>query len=79
MLASKNDVLLEMYNNLSQRIKRIRYSSEMSDDFWRKAVNDHENMIEALQARDGERLGHILRSHLSHKLEAANLTGIVTD
>ena len=79
MLASKNDLLLEMYNNLSQRIKRIRYSSEMSDDFWRKAVTDHENMIEALQARDGERLGNILRSHLSHKLEAANLTGIVTD
>lgn len=79
MLASKNDVLLEMYNNLSQRVKRIRYSSEMSDDYWHKAVNDHENMVEALQDRDGERLGNILRSHLSHKLEAANLTGIVTD
>jgi DNA-binding GntR family transcriptional regulator len=79
MLASRNNVLLEMYNNLSQRIKRIRYSAQMTDDYWRKAVNDHENMIEALQDRDGERLGNILRSHLSHKLEAANLTGMVTD
>jgi DNA-binding GntR family transcriptional regulator len=79
MLASKNDVLLEVYNNLSQRIKRIRYSSQMTDDYWHKAVNDHEQMIEALQNRDGERLGNILRSHLGHKLEAANLTGMVTD
>jgi DNA-binding GntR family transcriptional regulator len=79
MLASKNDVLLEMYNNLSQRIKRIRYSAQMTDAYWHKAVNDHEHMIEALKDRDGERLGNILRSHLGHKLEAANLTGMITD
>jgi DNA-binding GntR family transcriptional regulator len=79
MLASKNDVLLEMYNNLSQRIVRIRYSAQMTDDYWHKAVKDHEQMIEALQDRDGERLGNILRCHLSSKLEAANLTGMKTD
>ncbi|MBU2954072.1 GntR family transcriptional regulator [Marinobacter sp. F3R08] len=80
MLASKNDVLMEMYNNLSQRIKQIRYSAQMTDEYWHKAVNDHENMIKALEDRDGERLGNILRSHLGHhKLESADLKGMIAE
>jgi DNA-binding GntR family transcriptional regulator len=77
LLASGNPILLEMYNNLSQRVKRIRYTMEMNEDFWRKAVNDHEEMIDALRDRDGKRLGNILRGHLSHKLEAVNLEGVI--
>ncbi|RBW50547.1 GntR family transcriptional regulator [Marinobacter sp. F3R11] len=80
MLASKNDVLMEMYNNLSQRIKQIRYSAQMTDEYWNKAVNDHENMIEALEDRDGERLGNILRNHLGHhKLESEDLKEMIAD
>ncbi|MBE7375904.1 GntR family transcriptional regulator [Pseudomonas lopnurensis] len=76
--ASRNPILLEMYNNLSQRIKRIRYSMEMNEAFWRKAMNEHEEMIEALRDRDGKRLGDILRGHLSRKLEAVNLAGVIS-
>lgn len=76
LAASGNAVLLEMYNNLSQRIKRFRFTAEMSPEFWQKAVNDHEEMIKALQNRDGKRLGDILREHLNHKLEAENLSGV---
>jgi len=76
--ASRNPILIEMYNNLSQRIKRIRYSMEMNEAFWRKAMNEHEEMIEALRDRDGKRLGDILRGHLSHKLEAVNLAGVIS-
>lgn len=79
LAASRNELLLEIYNNLSQRVKQVRYSAEMTDDFWRKAVSDHEQMIDALRKRDGKRLGDILRHHLSHKLEVANLSGIVAD
>ncbi|KGE78792.1 GntR family transcriptional regulator [Halomonas salina] len=79
LAASGNEILIEMYNNLSHRVKRVRYSNEMSDDFWRKAVEDHENMISALTQRDGQRLGQILRDHLGNKLEVASLTGILDD
>lgn len=78
LLASRNPILLEMYNNLSQRVKRIRYTMEMNEEFWRKAMNDHEEMIDALRDRDAKRLGDILRGHLSHKLEAVNLAGVIT-
>lgn len=79
LAASRNELLQEMYNNLSQRIKRIRYSMEMSDAFWNKAVSDHEEMIEALRERNGKRLGDILRHHLSHKLEAVKLGDVITE
>ncbi|QJQ95912.1 MULTISPECIES: GntR family transcriptional regulator [Halomonadaceae] len=79
LAASNNEVLQEMYNNLSQRVKRVRYSKKMTDSFWRKAVNDHEKMIVALKARDGAQLGQILREHLCNKLEVASLSGVIMD
>lgn len=79
LAASDNEILIEMYNNLSHRVKRVRYSKKMSDDFWRQAVDDHEEMIQALSQRDGRRLGQILRDHLCNKLEAASLAGILDD
>jgi DNA-binding GntR family transcriptional regulator len=79
LAASANEVLQETYNNLSQRVKRVRYSKKMTDDFWRKAVQDHEHMILALEARDGRRLGQILRDHLCNKLEVASLAGVIEE
>ena len=77
--AADNDVLEEMYNTLSQRVKRVRYSKKMTDDFWKRAVEDHEAMIEALQKRDGLMLGRILREHLCNKLEVASLDGMIEE
>ncbi|MGE4534134.1 GntR family transcriptional regulator [Halomonas sp.] len=79
MTASGNEVLQEMYDNLSQRVKRVRYSKKMTDDFWRRAVQDHEEMITALEARDGKRLGRVLREHLCNKLEVATLSGVIEE
>ena len=79
LAASGNEVLQETYSNLNQRVKRVRYSKKMTDDFWRKAVQDHEHMILALEARDGRRLGQLLRDHLCNKLEVASLAGVVED
>ncbi|QTF92129.1 GntR family transcriptional regulator [Halomonas sp. BM-2019] len=77
--ASGNEVLLEMYNNLSQRVKRVRYSKQMTQAFWRQAVEDHETMITALEQRDGKRLGQILRDHLCNKLEVASMDEVIVD
>lgn len=79
LMASNNEVLQEMYNNLSQRVKRVRYSKKMTDSFWRQAVEDHENMVAALKKRDGKRLGQILRDHLCNKLDVASLGDVIED
>ncbi|PRY66779.1 GntR family transcriptional regulator [Vreelandella songnenensis] len=79
LAASQNEVLQEMYSNLSQRVKRVRYSKKMTQAFWDRAVKDHENMINALEARDSQLLGQILRDHLCNKLEVATLAGVIDD
>lgn len=54
-------------------MRRVRFTAELSNDYWSKAVGDHEAMVEALRARDGEALGAILRRHLKDKVEVSAL------
>ncbi|BBI63915.1 hypothetical protein HSBAA_52210 [Vreelandella sulfidaeris] len=77
LAASNNDVLQEMYSNLSQRVKRVRYSKQMTERYWSQAVKDHENMMAALEKRDSQLLGQILRDHLCNKIEVATLAGVI--
>lgn len=77
LAASNNDVLQETYSSLNQRIKRVRYSKKMTERYWRQAVKDHENMMAALEKRDGKLLGQILRDHLCNKIEVATLAGVI--
>lgn len=79
LAASRNEVLQDMYSNLSQRVKRVRYSKKMTQKFWSQAVQDHEKMIEALEKRDHKQLGQVLRDHLCNKLEVATLAGVIED
>ncbi|MCH4562124.1 GntR family transcriptional regulator [Halomonas sp. EGI 63088] len=73
VVASQNDVLIDVYKNLNQRVRRVRFTAELSNDYWSQAIQDHEAMVEALRARDGEALGRILRRHLRDKVEVSAL------
>lgn len=73
VVASQNDVLIDVYKNLNQRVRRVRFTAELSNDYWSKAVAEHEAMVEALRARDGAALGQILRRHLRDKVEVSAL------
>jgi DNA-binding GntR family transcriptional regulator len=63
---SKNYTLLEMQRNLQARLKRIRYIGNQRPDYWAGAVEDHEVMVSALQARDGKRLGQAMAQHIAN-------------
>jgi DNA-binding GntR family transcriptional regulator len=39
---------------------------------WREAVEDHEKIMAALEARDAPLLGELLREHLRHKIGMVN-------
>lgn len=67
--AARNEVLLETYNNLNERVRRFRFSQQMSPALWEQVVGEHEQIIQALEARDSQRMGAILRGHLKHKLD----------
>ena len=68
--AAANPTLARMQHGLSGRVRRARYMANMSPARWQQAVEEHEAIIAAFAARDGKRLGEILKRHLANKLEA---------
>ncbi len=67
--ASGNPVLQEVYHGLNARIRRARYAANTSEERWAAAVEEHEQILAALHARDAQALATILREHLHHKCQ----------
>jgi DNA-binding GntR family transcriptional regulator len=63
-----NATLAQLYRGLNAHVKRARYMANLSRPRWDSAVNEHEQMMAALVARDAPRLQAILRDHLANKL-----------
>jgi DNA-binding GntR family transcriptional regulator len=77
MSAAGNATLESIYSNLSGRIQRARYAAHTTPEQWRKALDDHEAMVELLRRRDGEALGRLMRDHVRSKKQviAATFSG----
>jgi len=67
--AAANPTLFAQYRMLASRVRRARYMANMSKERWAKAVAEHEEIITALEARDGSKLAEILKRHLANKFE----------
>ncbi|MCG8561842.1 MAG: GntR family transcriptional regulator [Hyphomicrobiales bacterium] len=67
--AARNQTLATAYRGLAGRIRRARYIANISADRWAEAVAEHEQILEALEARDGAALARILKRHLANTLE----------
>jgi DNA-binding GntR family transcriptional regulator len=74
MAASRNTTLAGIYTSLSGRIQRSRYRAHQTAEQWARAVSEHEEMVALLRARDGSRLGTLMREHIRGKKQviAAN-------
>ena len=68
--AARNPMLLGHHRKVAQLVQRARYQANRTPHRWAEAVVEHDAIIEALEARDGERLGRLMKAHLEHKLEA---------
>jgi DNA-binding GntR family transcriptional regulator len=64
-----NGYLSSVYDNLNTRLRRARYSANLSKERWDKAMREHEDILQALEARDGRRLRSILEIHLRGKCD----------
>lgn len=69
MEAAANPTLSSMYQSLAARVRRARYLANMSAERWKQAVDEHEEIIQALEKKDGQLLGSILKRHLMNKFE----------
>jgi DNA-binding GntR family transcriptional regulator len=64
-----NPVTAEVHEMLQSRLKRIRYLGNEAPEKWAAAVAEHEQMIAALVARDGDALAEVLGRHMDKTLE----------
>lgn len=68
--ATHNSVLLKTYLSMNRRLQSLRLKSNIPPGKWDQAVGEHQQMIDALDARDGKRLGQLLTLHLLEKRAA---------
>ncbi|HVE06111.1 MAG TPA: GntR family transcriptional regulator [Paraburkholderia sp.] len=68
--AARNSALRQTYLSINRRLKALRFRSNFQTPKWDAAIRDHEQMIEALESRDGKRMSAILRAHLLAKRDA---------
>ena len=64
MTASKNEPLMEVHQQVNARLYRVRYQSNLRNKNWRKAIEEHEAILDLLSRRDGGALAATLRAHL---------------
>ena len=66
---SGNESLAYVHGILQARLRRVRYIGHEGPEKWAGAVADHEHIITALEARDGERLAAALMAHMERAWE----------
>lgn len=67
--AAANPTLEAQYRSLAGRIRLARFRANMTSARWDQAMREHEEILKALEARDGAKLSAMLRGHLENKRE----------
>ena len=65
--AAKNPVLAQVYNQVNARLQALRFRSNQDGEKWKRAVKEHEKMIEALATHDAAAMRDVLLAHLRNK------------
>jgi len=65
--AARNPVLAATYARINARVQSLRFRTNQNEAKWKRAVAQHEQMIEALDAHDADMLDRVLVAHLQDK------------
>jgi DNA-binding GntR family transcriptional regulator len=63
--AARNSALRQTYIAVNRRLQALRFRSNFQTPKWDRAIHDHDEMLKALEARDGKRLSAIRRGSKS--------------
>lgn len=64
--ASRNAALIETHGRINARLYRVRYRSNLRAPKWHTAIEQHEAILAALEARSPETLSSLLRAHFEN-------------
>lgn len=65
--AAGNPVLTSTYQSINARVQSLRFRTNQNEAKWSRAMQEHEVMIQALQARDGAAMREVMVRHLLNK------------
>ena len=65
--AASNPVLSQLFAKVNARIEALRFRSNQDGVNWEKAVGEHQEMLEALKARDSARMRKVMMQHVRNK------------
>jgi DNA-binding GntR family transcriptional regulator len=65
--AAKNPVLASVYKQVNARLQALRFRSNQDGEKWKRAMHEHDRMVEALVARDAAGMRDVLLAHLRNK------------
>lgn len=68
--AAKNSLLSATYRGINARVQALRFRTNQNEAKWKRAMREHERMLDALQARDGAALRTLLIEHLQRKRDS---------
>lgn len=71
MDAARSPTLAQTHSALAQRLRAARYAANISRERWTLAMNEHEDILAHLEARDAAKLGQALRQHIENKVAIA--------
>ncbi len=67
--AARSETLLSFHTQLNARLYRVRYQSNLRNELWGSAIEEHNDLLDALEKRDALRLSELLREHLKSTWE----------
>lgn len=62
-----NAQLSELLDSFSTRVRRARFMANRCSGRWAEAIGEHDQILAALEARDGPRLALLMKAHLANK------------
>jgi DNA-binding GntR family transcriptional regulator len=62
--ASGNRTLVATHARINAQLYRVRFQSNLQNQLWGTAVDEHEEMLAALEARDSEAMAMCMLNHL---------------
>jgi DNA-binding GntR family transcriptional regulator len=71
--AANNKTLTETHNMLQTRLRSLFFVTPKAPPQWAAAVEDHEEMMMALEAHDGVRFAAIARRHIRHRADVMRI------
>lgn len=62
--AGRNAFLANLHTKLNLRVRRIRFLGKSEPGWWDQAIVEHEDILAALERRDGPTLSELVRQHM---------------